>query len=645
MLTLDEVVFVIIKVCSQMAKIPKTNNKILKYTLFSILGIVVLIFGLFAGYSLSNTKKVYKNQFLAGQNMAGKSKAELTDSIKKLAEASEIGSFDLVLASDNTKNYKISATDIELKFDQAKMVDTIWSVGRESDKFQALIHQLSTLEQKTHHPVVYTVNEEKLDAKIAAIALLLDQPEKDLNIAYADGKFNLLDERKNGKRVDQEKVKMALKAQISAFGLEPINFDLVEYIPKITEESANATLVSANKILDGGEITLKLDSQEYKIDKDTIGGFIVPERDGINLKLVLNDDRVKKYVEALAQSIDSDAQSAKLSMVLGKINVFQPSHEGRALDQQQTITDISTLLFGRIAENSAVDLSTINLKAEIKKPELSETDISSLGINELVGTATTNFKGSTANRIHNITVGAAALNGAVLKPGDEFSTLAHLGTFDASGGYLEELVIKENTTTPEFGGGLCQVSSTLFRAVLNAGMKVTERQNHSYRVSYYEPPVGMDATIYDPAPDFKFVNNYASHILIQSKVEGTKITFEFYGTKDNRQITISDPVVSDYVSPSTPIIVETDTLAPGVRKQLEKAHQGATAVFNYKVVSTGGEILQEKTFKSVYVPWPERWLVGKAEATPATTCSDATQNGDETGIDCGGSCPTPCTVN
>jgi vancomycin resistance protein YoaR len=176
-------------------------------------------------------------------------------------------------------------------------------------------------------------------------------------------------------------------------------------------------------------------------------------------------------------------------------------------------------------------------------------------------------------------------------------------------------------------------------------MKITERQNHKYRVSYYEPPVGMDATIYDPAPDFKFVNNYGSHVLIQSKIEGTKITFEFYGTKDSRQITISTPTLSDFVNPEAPITVETDTLAPGVRKQIEKAHQGATAIFSYKVISAAGESLQDRVFKSVYVPWPEKWLVGKAVAAPATTCSDAVQNGDETGVDCGGSCPTVCAVS
>ncbi|MEI7792732.1 MAG: VanW family protein [Candidatus Berkelbacteria bacterium] len=627
------------------SKIALKDIKTLQYTVLIVLVVIFVILGSFAGYSISNSKKVYKNQYLAQENYAGKSKIQLFDSVSKLAATIEDNNFELVLESDPSKSYKIPAADVELSYDTVKMVNEIWLVGREKDNFQALIHQLNTLENKTNHAALYTLSDAKLQDKIRKIAAELDQPEKDLTISYSNGKFVLLDERKNGKRLDQEIVTSKVKAQIALFDNTPIKFDLVEYTPKITEESANSVLLQANKIVDAGEITLKLDDQAYTIDKDTIGGFIKPERDGVNLKLVLNEERVKKYIAALAQSIDSEPQSAKMTMVDGKINIFQPSHEGKILDQDSAIADIGAALFARITEGSLVDIKTVSLKAETKKPELSETDISTLGINELVGTAYTNFKGSTANRIHNITVGAAALNGVVLKPGEEFSTLSHLGTIDATGGYLEELVIKENRTTPEFGGGLCQVSSTLFRAALNAGMKITERQNHKYRVSYYEPPVGMDATIYDPAPDFKFVNNYASHILIQSKVEGTKITFEFYGTKDNRQVTISAPSVFDFVSPDAPTEVETDTLAPGVRKQIEKAHQGATATFSYKVVSATGESLQDRSFKSVYVPWPEKWLVGKAVATPTTTCSDSVQNGDETGVDCGGSCPTACPAN
>jgi vancomycin resistance protein YoaR len=301
----------------------------------------------------------------------------------------------------------------------------------------------------------------------------------------------------------------------------------------------------------------------------------------------------------------------------GKVSVFQTSQEGKKLDRDQTRIDIENALLSRVAEQKAdIDTKTVVLKVTVSTPEINSADIPKYGLTELVASGTTNFTKSPANRIHNITVGAGALNGALIKPGEEFSTLSKLGKIDASTGYLPELVIKEDKTTPEYGGGLCQVSTTLFRAALNAGMEITARQNHKYRVSYYEPPVGMDATIYDPAPDFRFKNNYASYILIQSKIVGKNITFEFYGTKDSRVVEIGTPSVYNYVDPGPPVEIISDTLQSGERKQLEKAHQGASAKFHYKVLRDGG-ILQERDFVSKYVPWPEKWLVGPPAPSPA----------------------------
>jgi vancomycin resistance protein YoaR len=211
--------------------------------------------------------------------------------------------------------------------------------------------------------------------------------------------------------------------------------------------------------------------------------------------------------------------------------------------------------------------------------------------------------------VHNIKTGVKYISGAIVKPNEEFSTIARLGTIDQSSGYLPELVIKENSTVPEFGGGLCQVSTTLFRAAMNAGLDITERQNHSYRVSYYEPPVGMDATIYYPKPDFKFKNTTNNYILINGYVEGTKVSFDIYGTKDGRTVSVSDPEVYDITPPPDPIYTDDPTLEPGEVKQTDSAHPGAKAIFYY-TVKKGDQIINKQTFKSAYVPWPAKFKRG-----------------------------------
>jgi len=130
----------------------------------------------------------------------------------------------------------------------------------------------------------------------------------------------------------------------------------------------------------------------------------------------------------------------------------------------------------------------------------------------------------------------------LIKPGEEFSFVKILGEVDSDHGYLPELVIKKDKTEPEFGGGICQVSTTAFRAALNSGLKITARRNHAYPVQYYNPQ-GMDATVYIPRPDLRFINNTPAYILIQTKIEDTELIFKFFGTDDGREVKITGPKI------------------------------------------------------------------------------------------------------
>jgi vancomycin resistance protein YoaR len=155
-----------------------------------------------------------------------------------------------------------------------------------------------------------------------------------------------------------------------------------------------------------------------------------------------------------------------------------------------------------------------------------------------------NFTGSSNSRIQNIKSGASKFNGLILAPGQEFSFNQSLGPVTAETGFKPEMVIKTSGTVLEMGGGLCQVSTTAFRAALYGGLPITARRNHSYAVKYYAPQ-GTDATIYPGAVDFKFVNDTPSNLLITSRVEDLKLIFEYYGTADGRQVAIDGPYQYD----------------------------------------------------------------------------------------------------
>jgi vancomycin resistance protein YoaR len=246
---------------------------------------------------------------------------------------------------------------------------------------------------------------------------------------------------------------------------------------------------------------------------------------------LLSEDTLSQ-IQDIASKVDQQTKEVSLVINGNHATTFDPGQSGQTLD----LYSIAKLL--------ASDASEIDLPMAIFQPQTKLSETNNLGINELVSVGISDFKGSPKNRLVNIRVGADKYNGLIIAPGEEFSFNKYLGDVDEEHGFLPELVIKPEGVTPEFGGGLCQVSSTTFRAAMNAGLPITARRNHSFAVQYYAPQ-GTDATIYPGSADLKFVNNLPSSILVHTYIIGTKLYFEFYGTKDSRQIAFEGPVQYD----------------------------------------------------------------------------------------------------
>ncbi|MDQ5970336.1 MAG: hypothetical protein QG603_113, partial [Patescibacteria group bacterium] len=317
-------------------------------------------------------------------------------------------------------------------------------------------------------------------------------------------------------------------------------------------------------------------------------------------------EKIKKYFDdkGLSEDIEVLVQDAKFKLANGKVSEFMESREGKMIDWLKTTTELEKI----ISDNK----KEFKIVVEIVQPKVMNSEVNDLGIGALLGTGESDFKGSPPNRVHNIGVGAQTLNGLLINPGEEFSLITALGDIDGESGYKQELVIKGNKTIPEYGGGLCQIGTTVFRAALGTGLPIKERRNHSYRVSYYEP-AGMDATIYDPKPDLRFLNDTGNYILIQSRIEDTKIYFDFWGTSDGRVATTTKPLVYNLVSPPARREVKTTDLKPGQRRCTESAHTGADTKFDYSVLYPGQSEPIKETFYSHYIPWQEVCLIGATQ--------------------------------
>lgn len=257
--------------------------------------------------------------------------------------------------------------------------------------------------------------------------------------------------------------------------------------------------------------------------------------------LAWDEQRLGKYLLELEGQINQHPQEAELLLENGRALKFTPQRLGVTLDLAESKKLLEQgLLLGKAGK--------IILSVSTTEPRTKLSDLNNLGLSELLATGQTDFSGSSSSRIQNIKVGASQYNGVIIGPSEEFSFNKYLGPIDAKHGYQPELVIKPEGATPEFGGGLCQVSTTAFRAAFFAGLPITARRNHSYAVRYYEwiaddqpRAVGLDATIYSGAQDMKFVNDTKGAILIWTRVEGKRLYFDFYGTHDGREVLVDGP--------------------------------------------------------------------------------------------------------
>ncbi len=308
-------------------------------------------------------------------------------------------------------------------------------------------------------------------------------------------------------------------------------------IPRINKVPVKNVSANISQSMEKG-ISLNVDGETFKLTGEDIKRWtqIYTRRYSGEQDIRLNTYEMLEYINSLAPIVNSEPSNAKFEMTDGRVGIFQPAIRGKRLDIHGSVFALASAL--RNGSNSA------DLVIEELEPEITLEKVNSLGINKLLSRGESDFSGSSSARIHNIKIGSVRFNGILIKPGEEFSFNKILGEVDGANGYLAELVIKNGKLALEYGGGICQVSTTLFRSAIYAGLPIVERKPHSFPVRYYNPQ-GFDATIYPGVVDLRFTNDTPSYILVQSKIQGSKLIFEMYGSSDGRTVAVQSPVQYD----------------------------------------------------------------------------------------------------
>ncbi len=487
-----------------------------------------------------------------------------------------------------------------VQFDVDKTLNTLAAIQRQQNEAEHIYYWLAGYRLMP----VFEIDKEALQIVLQQQLGSYEQPAIDAQLVIDEAGQVSIKGEKSGQAFDYSDIIQRVDKHLARLAPEPVTVELAADYPDIQQQKAQLVIPLVKQILEAAPFTLVYEDYAWLIDQDQLRQWLQLQIDSdgeVIVGLDSESESLNEYFSSMAGTINVETREAKFAMDNGKVVEFQPSQKGRTMQVKESIQQASQKI-------RQIGISEIDLVVEETEPEMSTDEVNDMGIEELIGQGSSNFSGSPANRRHNISVGANTLNGILIEPNEEFSLVQALGSIDAANGYLPELVIKGNKTIPEYGGGLCQIGTTAFRAAVDAGFPITERKNHSYRVSYYEP-AGTDATIYDPRPDFRFINDTGNYVLFTTEISGNDLIFSFYGTPDGRMVEYTQPRIYNFVQPGPTKLVETTDLAPGQKKCTERAHTGADAEFTRTITYADGE-QKIDVFSSHYKPWQEVCLIG-----------------------------------
>lgn len=559
-----------------------------------LIGIIsVLIF------HLSFLDKTYLGLKVAGVNIGGSKKEAV---IQKL---SFVKLPEIIALEYEGKTFNLYPEDFDLAYDINTSAENALVYGRNKRLIPSIKHKLEAARGKVDLPLIYTLEEDKLTELISLLSGQVSIPPVEPKISLEKGTV-LVDPGKKGFIVDEEKLKKQILNSLANASPSQIQVPVTNQNPELTAAQVEEVKKKAEALL-GKQLQATFEYQTFTYRDSDLVALLNPTG--------MNEEKLSSLVEDLAARVERPAQNARFVFDGGRVKEFTPALKGIKLNKDAVKNDIAKNI--GLLETSDKKVASFKLSVSSSDPQIANEEVNNLGIKELIGRGTSLFHGSIAGRIHNVALATSRINGLLIKPGEAFSFNGALGDVSAETGYQQAYVIKQGRTVLGDGGGVCQVSTTFFRAALNAGLPIVERKAHAYRVHYYEEDVkpGIDATVFAPSVDLKVKNNTPATILIQAKADtkNMSLVFEFYGTSDGRVAQISNHKIWDVTPAPAPLYQDDPTLPAGKLKQVDWSAPGTKASFDYKV-TRNGEVLEQKTFYSNFRPWQAVYLRGTAPA-------------------------------
>lgn len=582
---------------------------------FVVLSLAVAL--VVATYQSQHSGRIYTGVSVWNIDLGGKTRAEARTALAVALTYSQEEAISFVDPRTGQQWHKTPA-ELGMAIDVDRTVDEALAVGRSGSPPQRLRAMFQSWYYGRTLAPVLVFDEGRLNESLATVAAEINRPPVNAAFDY-DGRIVDYVPGQFGRTLDVANTRQRLVEPITNFRPTEVELLIHETEPVIYDTAAEAARVE--QILNN-PITFYLreplddiDLQEVVLPPEEMRRWlrveVVEKADGQRQHEVFLDENAVRhwlsqyetllYREPVNARFYFDDNTRELVLVAPHVN-------GRELDVDATVAEL-------VAQVGSPNRSIPFIVKPIVPEVHSGATAVELGITELITQATTWFYGSSDARKHNIARSAANFFGIVVAPGEEFSFNKYLGSISEADGYEEGLIIVGGRTIKGIGGGVCQVSTTLYQTAFLGGFPIEERWEHGYMLGYYNDGQGpgMDATVFSPIVDFRFTNNTPHHLLIENyyNEEFESLTFKFYSTSLGRRVEKSEPVFANEVpAPTEDEWVYDEDLPPGTVRQIDWATQGADVTVHRTVYNANGDILIDEDVSSHYIPYPNVFHYG-----------------------------------
>ncbi len=580
---------------------PKSRITLHVGAIFALLS-GLLVVGLFIRYH----QRVLPNIYIDDMPVGGRTALEARE---LLAAKSQLpAEHELMLAGDD-KTIASSSSELGVTRLIDSELEKAFAIGRQGSIWKRTIAFLKTLLRPQYFSTKLAYQNQALTDLMNELAAQVDSPGEDprATLKYSDSAQSLsIKPGSYGRKVNQAATKEVIQRSLNQNTYE-VAAVVASTAGQLNQDEVAAARKRAEKYV-GKKVVLQNEDQSVTLrDQELIALLSFPE--GTNRQAVtelLANWESAFYREAQEPVFEYDEQTLKVSS-------FIEPQDGTKLSVGAARANLQSAM-EKIESGDDADIQQATLPLHRTPPARSLGETNSLGIKERIGLGTSEYAHSIPNRIWNVSHSTNKISLNIIPPGTEFSFNKTLGDVSSRTGFRSAYVIKNGQTELGDGGGVCQVSTTLFRAVLNAGLDITRRLPHSYRVSYYEldNKPGIDATVYSGETDFRFINDTDHHILVYGEANSDNLTMkiELYGTSDGRSSEIVEHVTWNPRAPLPAQYIPTTAIAKGKLQQVDWSAPGISAKFTNIVKDKDGNELHNDTFTSVYRPWAAKFLQG-----------------------------------